>query len=255
MEKGPKNLRMQVAEALATRILDGTFRPGETMPTEPELMQLTGVSRTTLRSAIQSLEAKGLLSVGPSLGTRVQPQSSWNLLDADVVDWRLKLGISVELVRELYEVRECFEPRASFLAAERGTEEDHRRISSAFAHLSESRSYDQDLATEVDVEFHVAILLSCGNDYIASLGTLMSAMLRMSFAIARQRKALSQDDIDRHGEIAQAILARNGAEAEAATQRLLLTSKKVQMDAAAEVERMTRVTRAMARSRVRQPIP
>lgn len=248
---GPKNLRMQVAEALAVQILDGTYKPGQTMPTEPELMQLTGVSRTTLRSAIQSIEAKGLVDVGPSRGTRVQPRTNWNLLDAEVVEWRLQLGVTVDLVREIYEMRECFEPRASYFAAERGTEEDHQRIAAAFARLNESRGGDQDSATAADVDFHLAILFSCGNDYIASFATMMTAMLRVSFGIARKRRALSQDDIDQHGAIADAIVARRGDEAEARTRQLLLSSKQVQMAAAAEAERATRVSRAMAQNRVR----
>lgn len=246
-----KNLRMQVAEALATQILSGVYRPGQTMPTEPELMQLTGVSRTTLRGAVQSLEAKGLVVVGPSRGTRVQLPRHWNLMDGEVVDWRLKLGVTVDLVREIYEMRECFEPRASLFAAERGSDNDHRLIAEAFDRLVESRSLDRREATEADVDFHLSILFSCGNDYIASFATMMTAMLRVSFEIARQRKSLSQSDIDHHKAIADAILSRDGELAEAATRRLLTTSKEVQMDAAAELERSTRVSRAMALNHAR----
>jgi DNA-binding FadR family transcriptional regulator len=247
----PKNLRIQVAEALAMQILDGTYKPGQAMPTEPELMQITGVSRTTLRSAIQNLEAKGLINVGPSLGTRVQPMTNWNLLDAEIVSWRLRLGVTVDLVRQVYEMRECFEPRASLFAAERGTEEDHARISIAFDRLSGSRNLNQEQAAQADVDFHLSVLLSCGNDYIASFAMMMTAMLRMSFEIARQRKDLSQDDIDMHAAIFRAVVGRKGEQAEAATRQLLLSSKKVQMDAAEELEKATRVTRAMSLARTR----
>jgi DNA-binding FadR family transcriptional regulator len=248
---GQKNLRMQVAEALAVQIFQGVYKPGQAMPTEPELMHLTGVSRTTLRSAIQSLEAKGLVDVGPSKGTRVQPKANWNLMDAEMVAWRLQLGVSVDLVRQIYEMRECFEPRASYFAAERGTDEDHRRIAAAFATLSDSRRGDRQKSTDADVAFHLAILFSAGNDYIASFATMMTAMLRESFGIARQRRALSQEDIDQHAAIADAIVARQGDLAEAMTRKLLLSSKQVQMDAAAELERATRVSRAMAHNLAR----
>lgn len=248
---GLKNLRMQVAEALAVQILDGTYQPGQTMPTEPELMQLTGVSRTTLRSAIQALEAKGLIEVGPSKGTRVQPRANWNLMDSEVIGWRLQLGVSADLVREIYEMRECFEPRASLFAAERGTAEDLQRIAARFDELNANRGGDEARATEADVAFHLAILFSCGNDYIASFATMMTAMLRVSFDIARRRRALSQDDIDQHRAVADAIIARDGERAEAATRQLLVSSKRVQMDAALELERATRVSRAMALNRPR----
>jgi DNA-binding FadR family transcriptional regulator len=241
-----RNLRVQVAEALALQILNGTYAPGETLPTEDELAQLTGVSRTTLRGAVQSLAAKGLLDVSPSRGTRVQAKDRWNLLDADVIDWRLQLGITTDLVREIYELRECFEPRASYFAAQRGNEVDQRKIQRAFRDLSESKTKDEEAATVADVNFHMAILSSCGNDFIVSFGRMMSAMLRMSFKIARSHRPLSADDIERHRAIADAILAHDGDVAESFTRQLLHSSKKVQMDAAAEVERSTRVSRTMA---------
>lgn len=241
-----KNLRVQVAEALALQILNGTFVPGQVMPTEGELSQMTGVSRTTLRGAIQSLAAKGLVDVGPSRGTRVQAKEFWNLLDSEVIEWRLQLGITSDLVRQIYEMRECFEPRASYFAAERGTAEDLARINQAIGHLNDSRLKEEAVATAADVAFHMAILSASGNDFIISFATMMKAVLRVSFQIARQRRSLSPDDIEQHRDIAKAILRRDGAAAETATRQLLFSSKKVQMDAAAEAERSTRITRTLA---------
>lgn len=246
-----RNLRVQVAEALALKILNGTYAPGQTMPTEGELAQLTGVSRTTLRGAIQSLAAKGLVDVGPSRGTRVQAKAYWNLLDAEVIEWRLQLGVTEDLVRQIYEMRECFEPRASLLAAERGDAAEHAQIEAAFAGLSDSRTRDEDTATSADVAFHLAILAACGNDFIISFATMMQSMLRLSFRIARRRRSLSLDDIEQHRAIADAILKRDGDAAEMATRRLLASSKKVQMAAAAEVERSTRVSRTLQMNQVR----
>jgi DNA-binding FadR family transcriptional regulator len=241
-----KNLRAQVAEALALQILNGTFAPGAIMPAEGELSQMTGVSRTTLRGAIQSLAAKGLVDVGPSRGTRVQPKALWNLLDAEVIAWRLQVGVTEDLVRQIYEMRECFEPRASYFAAERGSAEDLARIERAIIRLSDSRLKDEAVATAADVDFHMAILSASGNDFIISFATMMQAMLQVSFQIARQRRPLSADDIEQHRAIALAIQNRNGPAAEEATRKLLVSSKKVQMDAAAEAEHSTRIARNLA---------
>ena len=46
------------------------------------------VSRTVIRESLKALTAKGMVSTGPRVGSRVQPYAAWNLFDADVVGWR-----------------------------------------------------------------------------------------------------------------------------------------------------------------------
>ena len=60
-------------------------------------------------------------------------------------------------------------------------------------------------------------------------------MLRVSFEIARRRRALSEEDVAQHRAIRDAILARDGGLAFAATEALLGVSKIVQMEAAEEL--------------------
>ncbi|MBL6431090.1 MAG: FadR family transcriptional regulator [Alphaproteobacteria bacterium] len=53
------NLKSAVAEIIALRILDGSYPPGSTLPTEADLLADLGVSRTCLREALQTLVGKG----------------------------------------------------------------------------------------------------------------------------------------------------------------------------------------------------
>jgi DNA-binding FadR family transcriptional regulator len=55
--------------------------------------------------------------VTPKIGTRVLPFSDRNLLDRDVLAWRLNAQFDSKIVEDIFEMRICFEPRASFLAA------------------------------------------------------------------------------------------------------------------------------------------
>src|SRR5262245_43156285 len=129
------NLHRQATELLALRVLEGSYPVDGALPTEPDLCLELGISRTTVRSAVRELAAKGMLDVGPSRGTRVRPRAQWNLLDADVMRWRIRLGVDRKLIEDIYELRECFEPKASQLAAERGTGAQHAAIGEAFAAL------------------------------------------------------------------------------------------------------------------------
>src|ERR1700689_1339332 len=105
----------QVARILGTRIVSGEFGPGDSLPIESELCQAYGVSRSTIREAVKNLSAKRLLEVAPKVGTRVLPFANWNLLDPEVLSWRLNAQFDSRIVEDLYEMRQCFEPRACYL--------------------------------------------------------------------------------------------------------------------------------------------
>ena len=80
---------------------------------------ITGVCRTVVREAVKSLVAKGLLTSGPKVGTRVLPPENWNCFDEDVVAWHVQAGLTPEFVRDLQDLRRVMEPAAVRLAAER----------------------------------------------------------------------------------------------------------------------------------------
>ena len=231
----PINLHGQVAERLALLILGGRYRPGQTLPIENDLCAEFSVSRTTIRGVVKELAGKGLLDVGPSRGTRVRPKPAWNLLDSDMMRWRIHLGVDRKLIQDIYEMRECFEPRAASLAAERGTAAEHRAIVETFATLSITREEGGERSAAADVAFHTAILLGAGNEFIASFASTVSMMLRASFEIARWRQLLSEHDLEQHRAIRDAVLAHDGRLAFAATELLLVSSKTVQMAAVEEL--------------------
>ncbi|MFP3589962.1 GntR family transcriptional regulator, partial [Paraburkholderia sp. SIMBA_055] len=65
------------------------------------------------------LAGKGLVDARQRRGTFVQPRSSWNLLDPDVLAWEITPETLPRMLRELEEIRAIFEPAAAELAAER----------------------------------------------------------------------------------------------------------------------------------------
>jgi DNA-binding GntR family transcriptional regulator len=63
----------QLAELIRSRILDGTYLIGEQLPPEVALMEETGYSRDTVRSAVKILRESGWVTVTHGLGTFVNP--------------------------------------------------------------------------------------------------------------------------------------------------------------------------------------
>src|SRR6476661_2990544 len=84
-----RNLTFGMLDALGRSIVTGRYEK-ERFPTEAELAVEHGVSRSVTREAVKMLTAKGLLTARPRKGTTIQPASSWNLFDPDVLRWLLE---------------------------------------------------------------------------------------------------------------------------------------------------------------------
>ena len=112
-----KNVHGHTLDLLGEAIVGGRYPVGAAIPPEPMLCEELGVSRTVVREAVKSLVAKGLLVTGPKVGTRVLPEDNWNWFDPEVVQWKSKMGLTREFLRDLQELRRVVEPAGVRLAA------------------------------------------------------------------------------------------------------------------------------------------
>src|SRR5262249_4340855 len=106
-----------IAEILGTEILQGIHAPGRNMPPEAELIERFQVSRTVLREVMKTLAAKGFVASKTRIGTRVLDPGNWNYFDADVLAWRVRIGLDDEFRLSLTEVRQAIEAVAAGLRA------------------------------------------------------------------------------------------------------------------------------------------
>ncbi|HLW89893.1 MAG TPA: FadR/GntR family transcriptional regulator [Roseiarcus sp.] len=215
----------QVARIIGTRIVSGEFRPGDSLPIESELCLAYGVSRSTIREAIKNLAAKRLIEVGPKVGTRILPFSSWNLLDPDVLSWRLNAQFDRRIVEDLYEMRQCFEPRACFLATRDGTAEDLEHIQRSYSDLI-STLHAPALAASAETEFHLAIIAATHNGLFVTIGGAVKTALRVSFALMQNSPGREAIDLGAYETVLSAILARRGEDAAEAMRGLLELSRR-----------------------------
>jgi DNA-binding FadR family transcriptional regulator len=100
-------------DSLARQIIDGTLKPNEILPNEPTLAREYGVSRTTIRDVLRSLEEKGLIERKTYVGTRVRSIHSWNLLDDEVLNWSCGVMSQRRFFSSLMELRMIIEPQAA----------------------------------------------------------------------------------------------------------------------------------------------
>ncbi len=154
----PKRISDQVFDQLRDLIFRGHLKPGEKLMTERDLAQSMGISRPTVREAINKLVAMGLLEHRQGQGTYVASP-------ADASD-RNPLAVVMEghdaTLVELLEVRLGLECNAVSFAAKRATEEDVRELETCLRQM-ESDIAEGRLGSNADVAFHMAIAFATKN--------------------------------------------------------------------------------------------
>lgn len=190
------------------------------MPPEPILCEEMGVSRTVVREAIKSLVAKGLLSTGPKVGTRVMPDAHWNWFDPDVVAWQARCGLTLEFLKDLQELRRVVEPAAVRLATERATTEDIAHIEAAYAGMKQAVEEGGDYVSH-DLRFHEGLLQASHNHMLVQMSKALNALLRTSFEISTLIQDGTKTSLPLHRAVLDAVIARNPSKADRAIMALI----------------------------------
>ncbi len=215
-----KNVHGNTLDRLGEAIVSGRFAPGASVPPEATLCQELGVSRTVVREAVKSLVAKGLLSTGPKVGTKVLPEEQWNWFDPDVVAWQSKAGLTREFLREVQELRRVVEPAAVRMAAERATAKDVAAIEAAYAGMKDAIEHGGDYVLH-DLAFHQGLLRASGNRMVVQVSKALGALLRIAFEISTSRPDGPATSLPLHRAVLDAVIARNGIKAEKAALHLI----------------------------------
>ena len=151
-----KSLAEEVSSLIREQINDGKLTKGEKLPTEPELMKLFGVGRSTVREAIKMLVNMGYLSVQQGRGTFVESVTETN----EPFHQRLKRAD----IQELREVRDIIEAPIARLAAQRRTKTDLENMKRHIQDRGEAaKSGDVGRYIAADINFHNSIARATHN--------------------------------------------------------------------------------------------
>ena len=163
-----------IAATLEQRILEGSLKPGDRLPPERELATELGVSRPSLREAIQKLASKGMVQSRQGGGTYVT-----DVLESSFSDpWQDMMAKHPNLREDMLEFRRMLEGQAAEWAAERATDADLQRLEHSFkALLGAFENDDAQARSDADIAFHQAIGDAAHNVLIGHLsGALLSLM-------------------------------------------------------------------------------
>ena len=217
-------LHHRVVETLGVRIVRGDIAVGEVLPNEQGLCVQLNVSRTVLREGIKTLSAKGLVEAKTKVGTTVRPREDWNMLDPDFISWRLLHADRQQAAAELFDMRLIFEPVAAGRAAERATEAEIAAIATAYEEMNNRARQQQDFI-EPDIVFHCRILNASGNQFLAGLGNLIAAGLRLIFRQSWSRPESLDRAMGEHQVVFDHIRSGDAQRAEVAMRKLLQNAR------------------------------
>lgn len=213
-----RNLTHGMLDNIGRAIVTGQYRE-TSFPTEAELTKQHKVSRSVTREAVKMLTAKGLLSARPRQGTVVQPSSSWNLFDTDVLRWLLERKFSVELLRQFTQLRVAIEPEAAALAARFADADDLNAIRAGLARMQAAEE-GEDEPLDADIAFHVAILTASKNPFYAQFRDVVETALRTSIRFTNRIKGRTASVGD-HDAVERAITAKDAPAAREAMRSLI----------------------------------
>jgi DNA-binding FadR family transcriptional regulator len=217
---GVRNMLARTLDGLGEAIVAGRHPPGAAIPPEPALCEAYGVSRTVVREAVKSLVAKGLVSTGPKVGTRVLPPAEWNWFDPAVVRWQTRVGPTREFLRDLQELRRVVEPASVRMAAQRATVADIAEIEAAYDGMRQAIEHGGDYVSQ-DLRFHLGLLRAAHNRMVEQMGKALGALLRVAFEVSTSRTDGPASSLPLHREVLDAVIARDADRAERASAVLI----------------------------------
>lgn len=195
------------SEKIVTQITDaivrGELHPGDRLPTERDLADQFGVSRTAVRDAVKILAGRGILQVRRGIGIFV---SETQTVYEDV---NLALMDKYNTLKELFEIRRILESQAAQWAAERATPQQVHRlqeiIDDALIH-----SQEPEILGQRDAQFHVGLAESSRNLILTRLMLTLLDTLSQSRTESLSIHGLPQQSLADHQAILDAIKERDG---------------------------------------------
>jgi GntR family transcriptional repressor for pyruvate dehydrogenase complex len=182
-----------------TLISEGKLKPGDRLPPERDLVKEFSVSRPSLREALNTLVAMGFLEVK---GKRTFIKS----VASESVQNPLSLLIKTDTQKifDLIEVRKALEAWGAFLAAQRATEEDIKRLENILEEMRKAFEHGRSWEKQ-DADFHLSIAQATHNTIQIHIMSTIYDLLRESMAQVFKDRSKVKKLLDHHHRMFNAI--------------------------------------------------
>jgi DNA-binding GntR family transcriptional regulator len=198
IERNPALIRSQVLDNLRQAILDRRLAPGQRL-IERELVELTGVSRTSVREALRELAAEGLVTAIPNKGIVVT-------------------SVSAEEARQLYQVRSALEALAGRLFVENAGATQRRALVRAVEKVDRLAAKGAPVLAAKDA-FYDVLFEGGGNDALRAVVGGLHARVSVLRSLSLSVPGRLEHSVTELHAIVDAVLAGDAEAAAAACAR------------------------------------
>ena len=217
-----QTLTSQVVDYVLDLIKSGKVKTGEQLPTEKQLTETLGVSRTCVREAMKSLESLRLVSIRPRIGAIIQEPSPLNLLHAE----HFSAAMHEQQTDVLLEFRRIMEVGLASLAAEKADELDLGAMAAALdSYHAEVQRHQIDCCT--DMSFHAALAKASKNPIAEMVWQMISSHLAPRLERTVVLPNVAAETLADHKKILQAVRSGSPTRARAAMRRHLDNADRV----------------------------
>lgn len=218
----PRNRVYEEVAKRLERLVTEDRKPGDKLPPERQLAEMFGVSRSSIRDAIRTLELAGMVERRQGAGTVVREASA----DSVVTPISNILMRKRKEVAELLDVRKMIEPPLAARAALHANSEELAEMADILRR-QEEKVRRGELAIEEDSEFHYAIALAADNTVVLKVLDVLMELLRDTRERSLQAEGRLQKSFAGHQRILAALKRRDAAAAERAMRRHVEEVEKI----------------------------
>lgn len=204
----------KLVESFMSDVREGVYSPGERLPSHEKLQEIFGVSRNTLREALNRLGSMGVLRIVHGSGTFVNEFDAASSINNLISLLKLKDAALAEVI----EARIFIEEKTARLAAERATPAEKQEIAALLAEM-EGRVTRPDRFASLDTRFHQLIAACAHNPVLQEFFAIIGGLMRAQHVEIARMPQVSRLSHELHAGIFRHIERGDGAAAAALMRR------------------------------------
>jgi GntR family transcriptional repressor for pyruvate dehydrogenase complex len=192
---GRKRLVDNIISEIKDKIIQGELKDGDMLASQDELAKTMGVSRASLREALNRLELMGLIESKQGRGTFVRTVAHTDFMEPLTTF----LAMDRESALDLLEARGYIEGAMAALAANNAGEEDIEKLGQVLVQMEEAcGSEDLKRFVTMDVQFHMLVAEFSKNQVMARIGEIIRDLLHQLIRKVFDTAATSVSDLMKH---------------------------------------------------------
>lgn len=186
------SLSDEVYNQILTKISENKWKVGEKIPSESQLCKMFGVSRTSVRAALQNLQGSGIIVTMQGVGSFVHKNPN----EENLSSINITSDISSKQFKDFFEFRQAIEFKGIDLFVKKATPQEENHLLEVVKQMRSAN--DKTFFAECDIEFHMTVIKGAKNIFLdnaieANRGMFYHYMSEIIRLTSKPLKVLAQE--------------------------------------------------------------